>query len=162
MCSFILGRSFLYPFQISLRLTLVAFPRPVSLPAHAACQLLSDRVSSLTLCCQTASFITLSPSLGHASYRRWMSFFQGYLGNGPHPDFETGLEIPVTPYLFFIEQSERERRCNKQFEAEELHERNVVFFTLWFRLELHLLLIFQSWLKSKVFFCKSALISFVA
>ena len=62
------GWSLSFQIQISLRLTLPAFPRPpVSLHVHRPCQLL-PRVTeqpAFTLCCQPTSFITSSPSLGH-------------------------------------------------------------------------------------------------
>lgn len=63
-----------HQFQISLRLTLVAFSRPVRLSVQRPCQSVPppprapcDRVAILTLCCQPASYITPSPSLGHVT-----------------------------------------------------------------------------------------------
>lgn len=83
-----------FQFQISLRLTLLAFPRPVSL------SLCKDPVNSCPEWQSGHLYLVLPASLihniitftwpCHASYGRWMSPSQGQQGNGPHPDFKMG------------------------------------------------------------------------
>lgn len=101
-------------FQISLRLTSPAFPRPVSLRCHRCPEWQSGQPYLVLPASLIHNIITFTWPC-HASYRRWMSLTQGQQGNDPHPGRD-GAQSPVTLNLYAAGQIDnaewRSRKLN--------------------------------------------------